>query len=266
MKKMFILLCVMIFCLMANVYAEIPHLINYQGRFTDNDASPLEGVYAVTFRIYDVENGGAPLWQEAHSGLNIEGGIVSVMLGSITNLNLSFDKPYFLEIKVGTEVMSPRQRIASVGYALRAETAENAQSAEKIKASSSDASAGYLDNKVDNATLEVKNNIMRVKDKGIGKAQLSATFGAWESKSKDTVYRAATDGFVTAHCFSANSQVYGYTDYSNPPTTLRIQNQGPANNTHSGILMPVKKGDYYKIRIIGDSSVTSAVYWIPLGS
>jgi hypothetical protein len=44
----------------------------------------------------------------------------------VTNLGLAFDKPYFLEIKVGNEVMNPRQRIASAGYAIRAEKAEDA--------------------------------------------------------------------------------------------------------------------------------------------
>jgi len=129
MKKAFILLCV-VFCLSFTSYAQIPHLINYQGRLTNNSGSPLNGVYEVTFRIYDVEAGGAPLWQETHTGLNIESGIVSVMLGSITNLDLAFDKSYFLEIKVGAEVLSPRQRIASVGYAMRAENAEKVANTE----------------------------------------------------------------------------------------------------------------------------------------
>ncbi|UCD15013.1 MAG: hypothetical protein JSV34_04630, partial [Candidatus Omnitrophota bacterium] len=112
-------------------YAEVPHLINYQGFLTDSKGKPLEGMYEITFRIYDAETGQGEMspWEEVHTGINIQGGIFSVILGSITPLDLPFDKPYFLEIQVGDEVMSPRQRITSVGYAIRAERAEEADSA-----------------------------------------------------------------------------------------------------------------------------------------
>ena len=114
------------------IYAEIPHLINYQGRLTDTDGSPLEGAYELTFRIYDAESAGSLLWEETHPGVTIQKGIFSIILGSVTDLNLPFDKPYFLEITVGDEVMSPRQRITSVGYSLRAETAEEALNADTV--------------------------------------------------------------------------------------------------------------------------------------
>ncbi|MFA5271183.1 MAG: hypothetical protein WC412_02445 [Candidatus Omnitrophota bacterium] len=103
------------------VYAEIPHLINYQGRLTDSGGVPLNGSYAVTFRIYDAETAGSLLWEETQSGVVVNKGIFSVLLGAVANLNIAFDKPYFLEIKVGNEVMTPRQRIASAAYAMRAE-------------------------------------------------------------------------------------------------------------------------------------------------
>lgn len=108
------------------VYAAIPHLINYQGRLTDKSGKPLEGSYALTFRIYDAETAGTQLWEETHSGVVIQKGVFSVLLGSVTNFNLTFSNPYFLEIKVGSEVMAPRQRITSAGYAMRAENAGSA--------------------------------------------------------------------------------------------------------------------------------------------
>lgn len=106
--------------------AAVPHLLNYQGKLTDSSGNPLNGSYSLTFRIYDAETAGSLLWEETQSGVIIQKGIFSILLGSVTNLVLPFDKPYFLEIKVGNEVMSPRQRITSAGYAIRAEKAENA--------------------------------------------------------------------------------------------------------------------------------------------
>ena len=108
-------------------YAAVPHLINYQGRLTDASGTPLNGSYNLTFRIYDAESAGNLLWEETQAGTVIQKGIFSILLGSVTALNLPFDKQYFLEIKVNNEVMSPRQRISASAYAIRAEKAESAE-------------------------------------------------------------------------------------------------------------------------------------------
>lgn len=105
-------------------YSIVPHLIDYQGRLTDSNGVPLNGSYSVTFRIYDAESLGNLLWEETHTGVVIQKGIFSILLGSVKNLDLPFDKQYFLEIKVGDEVLSPRQKITSAGYAMRAEKAD----------------------------------------------------------------------------------------------------------------------------------------------
>lgn len=105
-------------------YAAVPHAINYQGRLTDKDNRPVsDNNYAITFRIFDAESAGTLLWEETQTVL-VQKGIFSVILGGVTNLDLAFDKPYWLEIKVGVEVMSPRQRISSSGYAYRSEVAD----------------------------------------------------------------------------------------------------------------------------------------------
>jgi len=92
-------------------------------------------------------------------------------------------------------------------------------------------------------------------------------FGSWVAKSVDTVYEAATDGFVTAYCagVDANDKVYGKTDSSTPPTTIVIADK--ANSTGAsgplGICFPVKKGDYWKVSQSGGSSWT--IKWLPIG-
>lgn len=131
MKK-FLVLMILMFLLstinyqLATSYAAIPRLINYQGRLTDTTNKPLDGSYNLTFRIYDAETSGNLLWEEIQPGIVIQKGIFSVLLGSAANLDLPFDKPYFLEIKVGEEVMAPRQRITSAAYAIKAENSERA--------------------------------------------------------------------------------------------------------------------------------------------
>jgi len=120
-----------VFCILflSPSFTQIPHLINYQGKLTDTDGNPvLDGTHSIVFRIYDADSGGNLLWEETQSIL-VQKGIFSCLLGGVTNLNLPFDKPYWLAIKVGSdEEMTPRQQITSSGYAIRAEIAENVAS------------------------------------------------------------------------------------------------------------------------------------------
>jgi len=107
------------------LFAEVPHLISYQGKLGDAQGTPLTGAHNITFRIYDAEVAGSLKWSEAHTGVVVNNGYFSLMLGSITALDLPFDQPYWLSIQVGGDPeMTPRQRIASVGYSYRAERAE----------------------------------------------------------------------------------------------------------------------------------------------
>lgn len=94
----------------------------------------------------------------------------------------------------------------------------------------------------------------------------SSELGDWVSKSFGTSYLASFDGFVTAwagHPTSPNTYIQGYTDSSNPPTTIRTQDlshQGTPEN-RVGITFPVKRGDYYKVTRTNAS--TGAMFWIP---
>jgi len=89
-------------------------LINYQGYLTDNSTPPipLDGTYSITFRIYNNSGSQVPLWSEQHTSVNVVRGNVSVLLGSITDMDLAFDEPRYLGIQVSTEPeMTPRQRL-----------------------------------------------------------------------------------------------------------------------------------------------------------
>ena len=86
--------------------ADTPKLISYQGKLSNkSDSTPLEGVQSITFKIYDALTGGSLLWQEIQNVL-VEKGVFNVHLGSAVSLNLAFDKAYYLELKVGEEVIS----------------------------------------------------------------------------------------------------------------------------------------------------------------
>ncbi|MBL7069351.1 MAG: hypothetical protein ISS34_05790 [Candidatus Omnitrophica bacterium] len=110
----------------AQVFAEIPHYMQFQGKVTDAQDAPLNGSYKLTFRIYDVESGGSPIWSERHEddAVEVENGVFSVLLGGVNPLDIAFDKPYWISIEVdtinGANEMD-RQMITSVAYAYKAE-------------------------------------------------------------------------------------------------------------------------------------------------
>jgi len=123
---------VLILPLAAIPQTAVPMLINYQGDLTSpSTGEPVaDGSYNMLFRIYDIESDGAPLWEGTHTNTNgnpvqVTRGILSVILGSGAGNELSSSifngADRWLEIQVGAETLSPRQRITSVSYSLISE-------------------------------------------------------------------------------------------------------------------------------------------------
>ena len=106
--------------------AAIPHLMNFQGKATDKSGVPLNGTYNLTFRVYNSETSGTLKWSEIQPSIPISNGIFQVQLGAVTALNLPFDESYWISIEINTDgEMSPRIRLASVGYAYASEASSN---------------------------------------------------------------------------------------------------------------------------------------------
>jgi len=112
------LLVVLVGCL----FAQTPRLLNYQGKLTNTDGVGLNGDYDITFMLYSVSTGGAPLFSEAHTGVNavtVTKGLFDVQLGSITagEIDLQFGEQYYLELMIGAETLIPREKLATSPYA-----------------------------------------------------------------------------------------------------------------------------------------------------
>ena len=83
-----------LFC--AEARGAAPRELSFQARLTDaSGALVSDGNYDVTFRLYDTETVGTPLWIEQHTGANraaVSAGVVTVALGRIASLDsVSFD-------------------------------------------------------------------------------------------------------------------------------------------------------------------------------
>ena len=110
--------------------AQVPPLINYQGRLTDAGGNPVNATLSIQFQIYEnavISIGEVPLWNETQS-VTVTDGIFNVLLGSATPIPYPvFDGTVrYLGITDGADPeMTPRNALVSVGYAYRANNADN---------------------------------------------------------------------------------------------------------------------------------------------
>jgi hypothetical protein len=109
------------------LFAQPPNLLNYQGRLTD-DGVPLDGERSITFSIYTTSIAGSALWTETIT-VTINDGVFNVLLGSNESFPADLfadNDELFLGIRVeDAEEMTPRFRIVSSVYALRASKADS---------------------------------------------------------------------------------------------------------------------------------------------
>ncbi|MEC9071607.1 MAG: collagen-like protein, partial [Myxococcota bacterium] len=125
------------------VSATVPERMHYQGYLetvagtavhcpTPDDCDG--GPYSMTMRLYDADTGGAPLWEEAHAEVPIQGGVFSLTLG--TNVPLvpsELPNGLWLGIVInGGPEASPRQEVLSAAFAFRAAEAGVAQEANSL--------------------------------------------------------------------------------------------------------------------------------------
>lgn len=111
--------------LVVTAYAAVPKTINYQGYLTDSSGAPITGSASIEFSLYTAPTGTASnVWTENQS-VTVNNGVFNAVLGSVISLNtVTFDVPYFIGVKVGTDAeMTPRQAVSSSAYAITADTA-----------------------------------------------------------------------------------------------------------------------------------------------
>jgi len=102
-------------------HAQVSSPTGYQGRLLRADGTAATGTATVGFAVYSADSGGTALWQESQT-LGLSDGYYSTFLGLVTPLpdGLFDGAVRWLEVKVGSETLAPRQRLGSVPYAATA--------------------------------------------------------------------------------------------------------------------------------------------------
>lgn len=105
------------------VWAAVPSTIPFQGRLTDAGGAVVNGTQSIRFSLWTAATAGTELWNETQPTVAVANGLFNVDLGSASAIPASVfsGSDLFLEIKVGTDAaMTPRQRVGTVVYAMRA--------------------------------------------------------------------------------------------------------------------------------------------------
>jgi len=127
------LVAILVFSTLA--YAEVPKMINYQGKITTPQGALISDTFSIVFSIYADSTGGTALWTETQSSVKVEYGVFSVLLGSVNSIpSTVFDgNSRYLGLKVGNDnEMTPRKAIVSVGYAYKSFESDTAEYARRF--------------------------------------------------------------------------------------------------------------------------------------
>jgi len=103
-------------------FAAPPSTLGYQGNLANSAGQPITNDLNITFRLYDVPSGGTALWTELQTGVEVDGGNLSVELGSVTPLPAGiWGRQLYLGVQIaGDSEMLPRPSLTATPYALRA--------------------------------------------------------------------------------------------------------------------------------------------------
>jgi hypothetical protein len=261
-----VLALVFVICKPANVSAaSIGTAFTYQGRLIDANKAAY-GLYDFQFKLFDANSSGNELGANVNlPEVNVIDGYFTVALdfGSVFDgnerwLEIGVRPGYLSDPNVYT-ILIPRQKVTPTPYAL--------QTRGIFVGNTGNVGIGTTG---PNYKLDVNGNVNATAYYGDGSHLTGVTssgFGAWATKSNNTVYQAATDGFVIYMDDTTGqySSIYGYTDGNPNPATVRahIYTVGNGGTTQQAMFtMPVRKGDYWKVNGAG----TPVVYWLPLGN
>ena len=127
-SKFFFTVMALLMVLCSVSFAQVPQLINYQGKLTNASGAPVNDTLHMVFTIYADTGGTNLLWAEPQSAVIVEKGVFNVLLGSVNPIPDSVfnGSVRYLGVKVEHDPeITPRTPMVSVAYAYRAGAASD---------------------------------------------------------------------------------------------------------------------------------------------
>jgi len=115
----------------------IPHTFSYQGTLRDANGDLMNGTVTLTIKLYATVTGGSALHSESFTNVTVRTGLFSVVVGDAAAIAPTvFDNyPLYLGLSVNSDSeVLPRQRLHPVPYAMQANRAQSAVTANNLPA------------------------------------------------------------------------------------------------------------------------------------
>jgi len=114
-------------CLLGHAMADVPRLMNYQGRLLDSGGLPLSTNVTMAVGIYTQAMGGAAAYMEVVGSVAVNNGLYSFHFGADTPALVAAlgGEEVWLEVVVNGSPLTPRQRLVAVPYAILSERVEH---------------------------------------------------------------------------------------------------------------------------------------------
>jgi len=133
MKRVILLLVSILLISLAYSFAEVPCKINYQGRLI-KDNVPVDGTRTMVFSIYDSDNN--LKWTSGNVSVEVHNGLFRYVLGEgfvggnpvtdLSSIPWTAGETLYLEVKVETDILTPREAIYAYPYAINSHLLEGA--------------------------------------------------------------------------------------------------------------------------------------------
>jgi subtilisin-like proprotein convertase family protein len=143
---------------------DVPGVMTNQGILRNAAGDVVNGVYALTFKLYDQQADGQMLWSEVHNNVAVENGLYASELGGINpfpNSLFKLNSTVWLGISVEGQQELPRVRVTTVSYAFNARSAMVADQAESL-----DCTGCITDDMLDFDVIGADDVVQTVKDSG----------------------------------------------------------------------------------------------------
>jgi sulfatase modifying factor 1 len=111
--------------------AEVPSLINYQGRLINTNGAPVTGTKSFSISLYNAQTGGTAVYTENIGNVTLDAnGLYNFEFGANTegmSAALALGSQHWIEIGVDGVSQGNRERILAVPFAMRAEASNDTE-------------------------------------------------------------------------------------------------------------------------------------------
>ncbi|MCJ7458489.1 MAG: hypothetical protein MUP17_05820, partial [candidate division Zixibacteria bacterium] len=124
-SKYFLIVAGLMLVLFSYSSAQVPQMINYQGKLTKSSGALLDTTIQMVFSIYADPITQTPLWTETQAAVGVDKGIFNVLLGNVNPIpdTVFNGNIRYLGVTVGGDPeIIPRKPMVSVPYAYRVAT------------------------------------------------------------------------------------------------------------------------------------------------